>query len=164
LLCRDGRCRPKAGVCLFRGRTGPEIIRQATHKRRGATDRGEHCEAAGVIATTKRRGRKVKRPLPVSYQIYVAASAIKTATAMNNTTICTHRLLVSPPRGRVCIFIVTSSMPPLDLRQPSRFSDWPNEPAHRLCRSLIGKFLPRLWLDRPRQRPGRCIRSPGTGR
>jgi hypothetical protein len=127
-------------------------------------NRNEYRQAAAAIATTKRRGRKVKRPLPVSYQIYVAASAIKTATAMNNTTICTHRLLVSPPWGPVCVFILTSLTLALDRRQLSRFSDWPNEPAHRLCRSLIGKSLPRLWLDRPRQMPGRCIRSPGTGR
>jgi hypothetical protein len=42
--------RPATRLCLFRGGAGPPIGRQAAHQRRGAADRGEHCQAAGAIA------------------------------------------------------------------------------------------------------------------
>jgi hypothetical protein len=61
-------------------------------------DHGKHGEAAGVVATTKRRRRVISRDQIIArgYQIYFAANAIKTTTAITNAPNCTQRLLVKP--------------------------------------------------------------------
>jgi hypothetical protein len=50
VLCRNRQRRAKAGVRLFRGGARPAISGQAAHRGRGAADRGEYRQAAGVGA------------------------------------------------------------------------------------------------------------------
>ena len=88
VLCREGQRRAKAGVGLFRRCARPAIGGQATHQRRGAADRGEYREAAGVatqnrvigaapaVSSISLRPTRVRAPAPLSCHFGLATPAI----------------------------------------------------------------------------------------
>jgi hypothetical protein len=62
LLYRQRRCRPEAGFYLFRGGAPAEIGGRNAHQRRGAADRGEYRQAAGVVRQVLTAKNKPERP------------------------------------------------------------------------------------------------------